>query len=214
MRNKITTVILTIVLIVLVIGSVALGMAIYRDIVGTNSEDIIYQIGNIITEEPKEKEDKNLNIANQGISGTAQANIANNANTVQGDKSNTDITINRFFYNQLVENQKIIYDKLFENKDKLKQGTYKIDFKETFSKMLSDEDGSKRLGQDYQTAIEAFMHDNPDLFYIDVNKMYLNIKTTTKFLTTKNEVFISAKDGETYLSDEFQDLEQINALTQ
>ena len=102
MRNKITTVILTIVLIVLVIGSVALGMAIYRDIVGTNSEDIIYQIGNIITEEPKEKEDKNLNIANQGISGTAQANIANNANTVQGDKSNTDITINRFFYNQLV----------------------------------------------------------------------------------------------------------------
>ena len=95
MRNKITTVILTIVLIVLVIGSVALGMAIYRDIVGTNSEDIIYQIGNIITEEPKEKEDKNLNIANQGISGTAQANIANNANTVQGDKSNTDITINK-----------------------------------------------------------------------------------------------------------------------
>ena len=211
MRNKITTIILTIVLIVLVTGSVILGMAIYRDIVGTNSEDIIYQIGNIITEEPKEKEDKNLNIANQGISGTAQANIANNANTVQGDKSNTDITINRFFYNQLVENQKIIYDKLFENKDKLKQGTYKIDFKETFSKMLSDEDGSKRLGQDYQTAIEAFMHDNPDLFYIDVNKMYLNIKTTTKFLTTKNEVFISAKDGETYLSDEFQDLEQINA---
>ena len=50
------------------------------------------------------------------------------------------------------------------------------------SDILSEEGGADKLGDDYQAAIEAFTHDNVDIFYLDVNKMYLNIETTTKHI--------------------------------
>ncbi len=53
------------------------------------------------------------------------------------------------------------------------------------------------------------MHDNPELFYIDVNKMLLNIETTTKFLRTTHNVYISPASGKTYLSDDFGNVDQI-----
>ena len=40
-----------------------------------------------------------------------------------------------------------------------------------FYDILSKENGSKTLGDDYQTAIEAFTHDNADLFYVDISKI-------------------------------------------
>ena len=90
-----------------------------------------------------------------------------------------------------------------------KIGNYKIEFSDTFSDTLSTDDGAEQLGKDYQTAIEAFMHDNPELFYIDVNKMLLNIETTTKFLRTTHNVYISPASGKTYLSDDFGNVDQI-----
>lgn len=103
--------------------------------------------------------------------------------------------------------------KCLKIKDNLKLGDYKIEFSDTFSDTLSTEDGAEQLGKDYQTAIEAFMHDNPELFYIDVNKMLLNIETTTKFLRTTHNVYISPASGKTYLSDDFGNLDQIKIAT-
>ena len=114
-----------------------------------------------------------------------------------------------FFYNQLNNNQKIIYDGLQQSKQFLKQGNYVINFKDTFTNILSQENGADILGDDYQAAIEAFTHDNVDLFYLDVNKMYLNIETSTKLWKTTYNVYISAAKDSNYLSDEFQSVENI-----
>lgn len=209
MNNKFTTFLLTILLIVLLFGSIVLGGAIYMDIVGDNSTNETYTIGNIATEEPEKDKSRNLEIEGSNINISSISGSANEILQTSQDVTNTDVTINKYFYNQLFGNQKIIYDKLLENKENLKFGNYKIEFSNTFSDTLSNEGADEQLGKDYQTAIEAFMHDNPELFYIDVNKMLLNIETTTKFLKTTYNVYISPASGKTYLSDDFGNLDQI-----
>ena len=72
MNNKFTTIILTIILIILTIGGIVLGGAIYKDFMGIETDDEVYKIGNIVTEEPTEKKNAE-NVANiagisQGIS--------------------------------------------------------------------------------------------------------------------------------------------------
>lgn len=208
MNNKFTTFILTILLIVLLFGGIVLGGAIYMEIVGEDSTNETYKIGNIVTEEPEKEQGRNLEITNYNIS--VPGNTSENLQSSQEVTStNADIAINKYFYNQLFGNQKIIYDKLLKNKENLKFGNYKIEFGNTFSDTLSNEGSEEQLGKDYQTAIEAFMHDNPELFYVDVNKMLLNIEITTKFLRTTHNVYISPESGKTYLSEGFENVDQI-----
>lgn len=207
MNNKFTTFLLTIILIILICGSVIFGIAIYQDITGADSKSEIFKLENIITEEPEQKQDRGLEISSSNMTLTQEKTEENISEATENNT--TDITINKYFYNQLVGNQKTIYDKLLENKDKLKLGNYKIEYKDAFSDVVTTEEGKGQLGNDYQTAIEAFMHDNPELFYVDVNKMLLNIETTTKFLRTTYNVYISSAENSTYLSDDFNDTEQI-----
>ncbi len=208
MNKKFTTIILSIILIVLVFGSILFGKAIYDDIVGENLNNTIYKVGNIATEEPEPNGSSTISQENTNkiTSVLTSGNTANSQNTTANNSENT---INKYFYSQLVGNEKIIYDKILESKENLKQGNYKIEFETDFKDTLSSEDGGEKLGQDYQTAIEAFMHDNPELFYIDVNKMYLNIETTTKFLKTSYKVYIDPAKDQTYFNSDFSDKSQV-----
>lgn len=205
MKNKIMTIILTLISMVLIAGIVILGIAMYKDVTGDTREDITYKIGNIWTEEPSEKQNKSVETSTLNISESIE-----NTNEVENKVIDNDDEIGKFFYKQLSKNQEIIYDKLLESKDYLKQGNYKIEFGNEFYDTLSQENGDKQLWQDYQTAIEAFLHDNVDLFYLDVNKMYINIETITKLLRKSYNVYISAKEGETYFADGFTSTEQID----
>lgn len=116
---------------------------------------------------------------------------------------------NKYLYSQLGENGKIIYEKLYENKENLKTGTYTIQFENAFYDILSQENGSDKLQEEYQTAIEAFTYDNPDVFYIDVTKMYINIETIQKIFSTKYNVYINSAKDPTYLLDGFTSKEQV-----
>lgn len=210
MKSKFTTAVLFIMLLIVLIGIIVFGGMMYIDLMGNQSNQLTYKIDNIATEELDENTNKNLEGSSQSIRESTQGTLSSNLQEPQTViASSNEKEINNFFYNQLINNPKIIYDKLNDNKQKLKQGNYVINFGDTFSDLLSEEDGSEKLGKDYQTAIEAFIHDNPDLFYLDVNKMYLNIETTTKFLKTTYNVYISPAQGTTYLSDEFSSTIQI-----
>ena len=208
MKNKFTTIILFIIMVILIVGVLIFGVAIYIDFFEGENAPSIYKIDNIATEEPTQN-NKDLENAQQSISNSIQSILNSNSTNQPISNTTTNKYINKFFYNQLNENQKIIYKGLEDNKDNLKQGNYKITFESNFSDILSKENGSEELGRDYQTAIEAFTHDNPEIFYIDVNKMYLNIETVKKILTTTYNVYISPAQGSTYLADEFSDINQI-----
>lgn len=119
----------------------------------------------------------------------------------------------KYFYEQLNQNQKIIYNGLQESKGNLVSGTYAIEFGNKFYDTLSLENGGDILGDDFQTAIEAFTHDNPDLFYINVSKMYLNMETTKRAFKTTYNVYIKPQDGTTYYADGFKSEAQVrNAI--
>lgn len=209
MKNKIINFILFMVLIFLIVSIVGFGWIMYKEINSNESSSIEFKFDNFVDlSTTNNTKKKNNNI------GSIEENIYSSLNT-QTLETKQSSTNKNFFYNQLTNNQKLIYDGLEENKDYLKQGDYKILYGDKFSEILKEEDGSKKLGDDYQAAIEAFVHDYPEIFYLDVNKMYLNIQTTTKLLKTSYNVYIAPVEGSTYLSNEFANTSQIeNAITE
>lgn len=127
----------------------------------------------------------------------------------------SNITINKYFYNQLEEHSKTIYKAFESNKENMKTGTYKVELGNSFTPLLNQANGQDQLGKYYQSAIEAYTYDNPDVFYLSPNKMYLNIETTTKGSNVSYNVYINSGNEANYLIDEFSSKAQIdNAMSE
>ena len=90
------------------------------------------------------------------------------------------VNIKKYYYNQLDTYSKSIYMALEKNKENMKTGTFQINIDTDFSPLLSQSNGEDLLGDYYQSAIVAYRYDNPDVFYIEFEKLYLNIETTTR----------------------------------
>lgn len=131
-----------------------------------------------------------------------------NSDIKEVDYSN--VNIDKYFYDQLNDYEKLIYKAFESNKENMKTGDYKVEFGSSFSEILNKEDGQDELGRYYQSAIEAYTYDNPDVFYLSPNKMYLNIETTTKGSKTTYYVYMNNGNQDNYLIDEFSSKEQIN----
>lgn len=133
--------------------------------------------------------------------------IKNNSNN---DVDYSNVEIDKFFYNQLDEYSKTIYKAFESNKENMKSGTYQVELGSSFSSLLSKDNGQELLGDYYQSAIEAYTYDNPDVFYLSPNKMYLNIETTTKGNKITYNVFVNSGTQTNYLIDEFSSQEQVD----
>lgn len=136
--------------------------------------------------------------------------------TTPTETTNTDGEgkTSRYLYNQLDKTAKVIYTKLYQNKENLKTGTYKVDFGNAFQSLLIEDEGEAELKKQYQSAIEALVYENPDIFYLDVTKMYINIEKVTKITGTKYNVYIDNGNDITYLADGFyskKDVEEYEA---
>lgn len=123
----------------------------------------------------------------------------------------SNVSIDKYFYNQLEEYAKTIYQAFEINKENMKTGTYRVELGDSFTSLLNESDGQEKLGRYYQSAIEAYTYDNPDVFYLSPNKMYLNIETTTKRNSVTYDVFINHGNEANYLIDEFSSKEQIDS---
>ncbi len=200
MKKALSTIILMLLMFLLLFVTGLLLVAIIESINGEESQIAIFDS---IIKIPEENSSEKVNTNSQNIS--VDDNETNSSNI----SSTTKTTDKYYYYNQLNDTQKILYNGLEENKDNLVSGTYVIQYEETFSSILSQEDGKKILGEYYQAAIDAYIHDNPDLFYIDISKLYLNIETTKRTFKTTYKVFLSPKDGQTYYSDAFTSEQQV-----
>lgn len=193
------------VLIVIALAGIIMlfGYVMYNEFAGNGDVDF----GNLQLIYPKIENQESDNRVNN-TKATTDTKIS--GSTVGTQVLNKNEYQNKYLYSQLGENGKIIYEKLYENKENLKTGTYTIQFGNTFYDILSQENGSDKLQEEYQTAIEAFTYDNPDVFYIDVTKMYINIETIQKIFSTKYNVYINSAKDPTYLLDGFTSKEQID----
>ena len=135
-----------------------------------------------------------------------------NSSTENNNKTENkyeNVQIDKYFYNQLNDYSKIIYKGLEANKEQMKTGTAKIELGTAFTKILETEGGEEKLGKYYQSAVETYLYDNPDVFYISANKLYLNIETTTKGRNKTYDVFINNGSRENYFTDDFSSESQV-----
>lgn len=125
------------------------------------------------------------------------------------DNSNTIQTnIDKFYYKQLDEYSKMIYDSLDDNKENLKTGIAKINLPRQIAEFLKTEEGTSKIEGIFSIAINAFEYDNPNIFYVDFSKMVLYYESDS---LGNCMAYIKNDDGSSnYLLDGFDRKEDIN----
>ncbi|MCI8617756.1 MAG: hypothetical protein HFJ60_05920 [Clostridia bacterium] len=201
MKSKIVSFIMTI-LTMLMFGLLCFfGIIIYNEFNKTNIVGEVQQfVSNITTTEKKAENE----------SEPEKIEISQSSNKVEENLNNDVGKNNRFFYNQLDNYSKIIYNALEKNKENMKSGIYELNLGTSFSQVLSKGNGESLLGEYYQSAIEAYAYDNPDVFYIEFPKLLLNMETTIRGNEKTYKVFINSGNNSNYLKDEFPSKEMIN----
>lgn len=134
--------------------------------------------------------------------------LSSDSDTTSNTIINTS-TKNRFYYNQLDSDAKIIYSSLENNIEHLKEDNYTINFSTKFNALLHESTGQYKLNKAFQSALDAFFYDHPELFYLDLTKISLVIKYTTIGPKTTYTVSISPKDGDNYLYGNFKSQTQV-----
>lgn len=204
MKSKITSFIMTVISILMIFAFCILVIIVYNEITKNN---IIGEVQEFVS---------NITISSGGISEDLQTPeiLTSTVETISPEDESIDYTnnnVDKYFYNQLDEYSKIIYNAMEANKENMKTGTYEINLGTEFSSLLSQSNGEELLGDYYQSAIEAYTYDNPDVFYIEFSKLYLNIETTTKGNKKTYKVFINSGNNANYLTSEFSTKERIYA---
>ena len=201
-NNKFISFLLGIITIILFLVILFFGYIMYNEITGNKSINISFAedfgFPKIEFSSENEKEIDTTPVDKSMYEGI------NDGNTV------SEKILNRHLYEQLDNESKIIYDKLYNNKEKLKTGRYTIEFGNTFSDLLSKDGGEEKLKKDYQSAIEAFIYENPEMFYIDATNMYINIEKITRIIGVKYNVFINTGKEDSYLAEGFYSADDIN----
>ena len=164
MKSKIASFIITF-MIILMIGILCfLGIIVYNKLIKINIVNEVADFTSNITisGESKKEDIKTPEIIE--IESTSSGQESENI-----DYSNKEI--DKFFYNQLNKYSKIIYNAIDINKENMKTGTYEINMGTEFTELFSQSNGEELLGEYYQSAIEAYTYDNPDVFYIEFSKL-------------------------------------------
>lgn len=125
-------------------------------------------------------------------------------------RKEVNYTDNRFYYNQLDDFGKTIYDKLYKNKNQLKTGKYTANFDTTFDELLHEVNGGEVLNNSFQLAVNALTFDNPDIFYLDITKIYLLTEITTTIFRKTYRVSVGCNEGVSYLSRQFPTESSVN----
>lgn len=201
-KEDIKAIFLIIILLVLIAILVVFGINIYLKLTGNESTVLeIFKEG--FGQVPSNTETQNTagELENQGNSQLEQVQMPGEPEDTTSEKG--------YFYDQLNSYAKTIYEKFASNKENMKSGTYKLEFGETFNDLLKQENGSELLQNYYQSAVETFLNDNPDVFYLAPTKMYINIKTIKKVFYTTYDVYIDSGEMPNYLADEFNSEQEI-----
>lgn len=145
---------------------------------------------------------------NKPIIGNVQTS---NTNVISTNiySQNISSSNNRYYYNQLSEYAKIIYDTIVKNVNKLKNGNERIDIEYDFSNVWNNGNGEEDLKQYYDDAVNAVNLDCSDLFYIEFSKMWLNIEKVSNFFSTKYTLYINAGNYDNYYADGFNSRQDV-----
>lgn len=228
MKNVLTTVLMIFIIILILAATVLIGGIVIQEL--KNEENIaevkeISTISEVTEEDKKNKDDEIIKTSEVTEKTNQSAEVSPNASTVnklritekkkeekvEPEKVNFDnININKYFYKQLNEYSKIIYKGFEKNKENMKSGTSPIEFGDSFTSVLSKANGQDELGGYYQSAVDAYIYDNPDVFYIDTGKLYFNIETTTRGNQKTYNCYINSGEEQSYLTNGYNSKEDVD----
>lgn len=191
-----------------------LGSKIELSTVAESIEDIVPDEGTIkkkIIVSTENKTDINANVQAPTFDNVDKVKEENN---IAGDTSNFEASNsveieNKYYYNQLDVYAKAIYDDLYSHKEDLKTGLYTLDFDIAFNALLHEDSGAETLEKDFQLAVNALVFDKPEIFYLDITKMYLLTEITTFGPKKTYRVSIGPSNNVPYLSSSFPNIETI-----
>ena len=186
--NVLVNIIITLLCLLLIF---IVSIIIFSSSTGVEVEDTVSYVQSFITD------DSDIKLTDKNSVNISYTDTTSNKN------KNINKTKSLFYYEQLSDNSKIIYDALTNNIDNLKKGNYTIKFNTTFNKLLHQSNGKKTLNTAFQSALDAFLYDHPELFYIDISKMFLHIKYTSIGSKTTYTVSIIPEENSSYISSEF-----------
>lgn len=135
----------------------------------------------------------------------------NNASNPNNATQVEETFVATYYYSQLNENAKQIYDGLKANKENLALGNYTIDYGTKFNTLLNSQGGEEKLNQDFQSAWNAFSYDNMELFYIDSNKITLTNQYYSLGGIKTYKISIGAGNNTNYYKDTFSNKAQVDA---
>ena len=214
MKDKFTTIVMGLVIISIIAILIVFGMMFFEEInssVETDIENFQYTQDSTDTSKTTDTDIETPQIVQKDPLDELQS--ASSGSSTEQTNTNVDYTnvnVNKYFYNQLNDYSKTIYKAFESNKENMKSGTYTVQLGNSFSDLLSQQNGSDLLGQYYQSAIEAYTYDNPDVFYLSPSKMYLNVETTTRGNSKTYNVFINSGNEANYLSEEFSSKQKVD----
>lgn len=138
---------------------------------------------------------------------TIKADIQNNE-----EYNFEEVINNKYYYNQLNDNAKLIYASIENNLNNMKTGTYKIRLANEVANVLKYDNGEEMLNKDFQSAWDALSLDRMDIFFIDVSKISFNIKKTTHLNNVTYSLAIVSEDETGYLKDGLTSEIDVNSI--
>lgn len=118
---------------------------------------------------------------------------------------NNEIENTKFYYTNLDEYSKLIYNALKDQKDKLKKGTLEINISNKLSEAIENGENIESI---FSAAVNAFEHDNPDIFYLDLSNLILYYESN--YLGKYKISLKTNEENEKYLISYFENEEDVN----
>ncbi len=148
MRSRLATFIISIVTILIIAVFALFGMIFWQEFKDLQAGAEVEGVQTVISE------NQNRNTIDQDIK-TPEI-IENPFDQIQDSEQSTavnvdysNVTVDKYFYNQLEEPSQTIYKAFESNKENMKSGTYRIDLGNSFSDILNQANGSDLLGKYY-----------------------------------------------------------------
>jgi hypothetical protein len=118
--------------------------------------------------------------------------------------------LNHFYYDQLDMYGQVIYEELLNHVEDLKTGLYTANFGVTFNSLLHEENGAEVLENAFQLAVNSLVFDRPEIFFLDITKMYLYTEITSFGPKKTYRITIGPGNNEPYLSSTFSGRDSVN----
>lgn len=119
---------------------------------------------------------------------------------------------NKYYYNQLDDCAKLIYDTIENNLCNMTAGNYEMKLSNEISDVLYEDNGEEKLDYSFQSAWDALTQDRTDTFFIDITNVNLKIKKTTYGNKVNYALSIAPDSNEGYLLNGLENKQTVHAV--